>query len=105
MGCQRAIARKIIEKKADYVFGLKGDQGSLREDVEAFGAEQKARNFKDTTISRAETIENSLHWVMDMVFRDDEAGSEPITLRPTSPPSNTWRITCSDGRREKIHSD
>ena len=72
MGCQRAIARKIIEKKADYVFGLKGDQGSLREDVEAFGAEQKARNFKDTTISRAETIENSLHWVMDMVFRDDE---------------------------------
>jgi len=146
MGCQRAIARKIIEKQADYVFGLKGNQGSLREDVEAFVTEQRARNFNDTTISRAETIdadngrietrtttvihdvdwlqerhdwpgmkavvmvestreikgviehdtrfyitslimlahllgpvirshwaiENSLHWVMDMVFRDDE---------------------------------
>jgi DDE_Tnp_1-associated len=24
MGCQRAIAKKIIDKKADYVFGLKG---------------------------------------------------------------------------------
>jgi predicted transposase YbfD/YdcC len=37
MGCQRAIARKIIEKKADYVFGLKGNQGSLRDDVELLG--------------------------------------------------------------------
>jgi predicted transposase YbfD/YdcC len=146
MGCQRAIARKIIEKKADYVFGLKGNQGSLRDDVELLVNEQKARNFVDSKISRAETIdadngrietrtttvihdvewlrkrhgwpalnavaivestrefggkteretryyitslvmlahllgpvirshwaiENSLHWVMDMVFRDDE---------------------------------
>jgi len=146
MGCQRAIARKIIEKKADYVFGLKGNQGSLREDVELFVTEQRTKNFADTTIRRAETIdadngrietrvttvihdvgwiqerhgwpglnaiaivestretdgviekdtrfyitslvmlahllgpvirshwaiENSLHWVMDMVFRDDE---------------------------------
>jgi predicted transposase YbfD/YdcC len=146
MGCQRAIARKIIDKKADYVFGLKGNQGSLRDDVELRVNEQKTRNFADSTISRAETIdadngrietrtttvihdvdwlrkrhdwpalnavaivestrecgdkveretryyitslvmlahllgpvirshwaiENSLHWVMDMVFRDDE---------------------------------
>jgi len=146
MGCQRAIAQKIIDKKADYVFGLKGNQGSLREDVELFVTEQRAKDFADTTVSRAETvdadngrietrtttvihdadwlrkrhgwpglnaiamvestretnrgiekdtrfyitslvmlahllgpvirshwaIENSLHWVMDMVFRDDE---------------------------------
>ena len=146
MGCQRAIAQKIIDKKADYVFGLKGNQGTLREDVEVFVTEQKAKDFADTTVSRARTIdadngrietrittvihdvdwlrkrhgwpglnavaivestretggrietdtrfcitslvmlahllgpvirshwaiENSLHWVMDMVFRDDE---------------------------------
>jgi hypothetical protein len=34
MGCQREIARKILDKKADYVLALKGNQGSLREDVE-----------------------------------------------------------------------
>src|SRR5439155_18722368 len=34
MGCQRDIAQKIIDKKADYVLALKGNQGSLREDVE-----------------------------------------------------------------------
>ena len=57
MGCQRAISRKIIEKKADYVLGLKGNQGSLREDVELFATEQKAKNFADTKISQATTID------------------------------------------------
>jgi predicted transposase YbfD/YdcC len=125
---------------------LKGNQGSLREDVELFATEQKARDFADTTVTRHTTvdsdhghietrttttindvewlqechdwpglkavimiessretngktehetrlyltslvtvaaligpilrshwsIENSLHWVMDMMFRDDE---------------------------------
>ena len=146
MGCQRDIAAKILDKKADYVLALKGNQGTLRDDVDLLVAEQKANGFKDTTISRDETIdgdhgrietrtttvihdvewlrerhrwpglagivivdslreidgkseretrlyitslalpaarlaaivrdhwrvENSLHWVMDMVFRDDE---------------------------------
>ena len=34
MGCQRDIAQTVVEKKADYVLALKGNQGSLREDVE-----------------------------------------------------------------------
>jgi predicted transposase YbfD/YdcC len=146
IGCQKEIAKQIIDKKADYVLALKGNQGTLREDVELFAAEQKADGFKNTKISRHETvdgdhgrietrrytvlhdiswlkerhdwlglnaivmvesrretgakiqnetrfyitslkdiadriatairghwaIENSLHWVMDMVFRDDD---------------------------------
>jgi len=157
MGCQRAIAQKIVDKKADYILALKGNQGALRKDVELFVAEQKARDFKDTTISRAETVdadhgrietravtvihdiewlqeqhawpgmksvvivestreisgkteretrfyitslvllanqlaslvrdhwavENSLHWVLDMVFRDDEC-----RLRTDHAPAN-----------------
>jgi predicted transposase YbfD/YdcC len=146
MGCQRNIAQEILNKKADYVLALKGNQGTLREDVEVFATEQKANGFKHTKVSRHETVdgdhgrietrtytaihdvdwlqerhdwpglkgvvmvestreigdkveretrfyitsllmlanqlgpvirahwavENSLHWVMDMVFRDDE---------------------------------
>ena len=146
MGCQRDIAAKIIEKNADYILALKGNQGTLREDIEVFVDEQKALKYKDTTTSTHQTvdgdhgrietrnytvigdvdwlqerhqwpglksvvvvesrreingkitdetrfyitslvllasavgpmirahwaIENSLHWVMDMVFRDDE---------------------------------
>ena len=146
MGCQREIAEQILNKNADYVLALKGNQGTLHDDVEVFAAEQKANHFKDTKVSRHETVdgdhgrietrtytaihdvawlqerhdwpglkgvvmveskreigdkveretrfyitslvllanqlgpvirshwsvENSLHWVMDMIFRDDE---------------------------------
>jgi predicted transposase YbfD/YdcC len=57
MGCQRDIAQKIIDKKADYLLALKGNQGSLREDVELFVAEQKAKDFADTEISQDTTID------------------------------------------------
>jgi predicted transposase YbfD/YdcC len=57
MGCQRDIATTILGKEADYVLALKGNQGSLREDVEVFVAEQKANGFQDTTISRDETVD------------------------------------------------
>src|SRR5436305_5962236 len=57
MGCQRAIAGKIMEKKADYVLALKGNQGTLREDVELFATEQKAKSFKDTIVSRHQTVD------------------------------------------------
>ena len=43
MGCQREIAQKIIDKKADYILALKGNQGTLRDDVELFVDEQKDR--------------------------------------------------------------
>ena len=33
MGCQRAIARQIVEKKADYILAVKENQGHLLEDV------------------------------------------------------------------------
>ena len=157
MGCQRDIAQKVLDKKADYLLALKGNQGSLREDVELFVAEQKAAGFRDAPISRDQTvdgdhgrietrattvihdvawlqkrhnwpglnavvvvestretgdkieretrfyitslmlaatllgpivrshwaIENSLHWVLDMVFRDDEC-----RLRTDHAPAN-----------------
>ena len=57
MGCQRDIAQKILDKKADYVLALKGNQGSLREDVELFATEQKARDFADTKITRDTTVD------------------------------------------------
>src|SRR3954454_798498 len=56
MGCQRAIARKIIDKRADYVLALKDNQGTLREDVEVFVEEQKANGFRPARISRAQPI-------------------------------------------------
>ena len=36
MGCQKKIAEKIVEKKADYLFSLKGNQEKIHEDVKDF---------------------------------------------------------------------
>ena len=33
MGCQRAIAAQIVAQEANYVLSLKGDQGTLHENV------------------------------------------------------------------------
>lgn len=161
MGCQRDIAQKILDRKADYILALKGNQGTLRQDVELFAAEQQARAFQDAKVSRCQTVdgdhgrietrnitvvhdvqwlqerhrwpgltslvmvesareigdrieretrfyitslaliasliaplvrdhwavENSLHWVLDMVFRDDEC-----RLRTDHAPANFTTI-------------
>jgi len=48
MGLQRASPRKSRPRKAEYILDLKGDQGTLRDDVERFFNEQKpASNFKE----------------------------------------------------------
>ena len=57
MGCQRGIAQNIIDKKADYVLALKGNQGTLRDDVELFAREQKAVAFKNTSVSQDTTVD------------------------------------------------
>lgn len=36
MGCQKTIAEKLHQKEADYVLALKGNQGTLSEDVKLF---------------------------------------------------------------------
>ena len=36
MGTQKSIAKQIIEQGGDYVLALKGNQGTLNEDVRLF---------------------------------------------------------------------
>jgi predicted transposase YbfD/YdcC len=140
MSCQKDITKKITEKKADYVIGLKGNQETLRDDAELYfnefmkdckkretkekghGRIEKREYFMETDIDwlaqkpdwtnlngigmvkstveekgvvRQETryfitsltnvddfayavrkhwsIENQLHWCLDVVFREDSA--------------------------------
>ncbi len=47
MGCQKAIARTIVEQDADYVLTLKANQGLLYDEVQRFFAWANERQFAD----------------------------------------------------------
>ena len=46
-GCQKNIASQIRHQEADYVLALKGNQGTLREDVEYFFNTAMKYHFHD----------------------------------------------------------
>lgn len=57
MGCQTEIAKKIVEKKADYVFGLKGNQGNLHKDVQLFLESVVQKKIKGVILGHTQSIE------------------------------------------------
>lgn len=57
MGCQTDIAAKIIEKEADYVLAVKGNQGNLYEDIEEYFDWALADQFKLTSFTTDETTD------------------------------------------------
>jgi predicted transposase YbfD/YdcC len=71
MGCQTKIAKLIVDKEADYVLALKGNQGSLHDDVRASFADAQETAFRDIahdfdqTISKGHgRIEIRRHWTI-----------------------------------------
>lgn len=57
MGCQRAIAQKIIEQGADYVLALKGNQPTLEQAVEHFFVSGPAAEAHRTASAYTEQTE------------------------------------------------
>lgn len=92
MGCQTAIAAKIVEKNADYVLALKANQGNLYEDAAFFFAEARRTQFTgiahdyhkcvDKGHGRIETREcwaiNPHLWPEQFPTLDDWAGLQAI---------------------------
>lgn len=57
MGCQKNIAETIVDKGADYVFSLKGNQGNLHDNVELFFQEHQKKQFKNLSFDYHETVD------------------------------------------------
>lgn len=57
MGCQKTIASKIREKKADYVLALKGNQGNLHKGIRAFFETELESGFKECSHTYSETTD------------------------------------------------
>jgi predicted transposase YbfD/YdcC len=47
MGAQRSICQQILDGEGDYVISLKGNQGTLREDVKLFLEDEKNHEFRN----------------------------------------------------------
>ena len=57
MGCQTAIAAAIQQAGADYVLALKGNQGTLYEDVALMFAQEQTTAFRDVSHQTTHTVE------------------------------------------------
>ena len=57
MGCQKKIARQIIDQGGDYVLALKGNQGTLEADVAEFFTDARHREFAAIPHQYTETVE------------------------------------------------
>ncbi len=54
MGTQTKIAEKIRSKRADYVLALKGNQGTLHEEVISYVDQHVNNDFADIPVRRLE---------------------------------------------------
>lgn len=82
MGCQKEIAKKIKAKNADYIFGLKGNQGYLKEQVESLFTQRRPDDISEQIEKDHGRIEkrkcsviNNLEWIED---KDAWAGLQSI---------------------------
>lgn len=56
MGCQTAFAKMIVDQDGDYVFALKGNQGTLHEDVILLFGDARSIEFQDVEHDYYKTI-------------------------------------------------
>jgi predicted transposase YbfD/YdcC len=57
MGCQKEIARQIVDQGADYVLSLKGNQGNLHKEVELLFEDAKKNDYRDLTHETHTTVD------------------------------------------------
>jgi predicted transposase YbfD/YdcC len=57
MGCQKEIAAQIVDQGADYVLALKGNQGTLEQEVKLFFEDAREISFRGIPHSFHESIE------------------------------------------------
>ena len=84
MGCQKKIAREIVEADADYVLALKGNQETVHEEVKAYLDDAILRQaLPPPPVKGAGTPPN---WTTAKSWRRIMAGSKPAATGR----ANTW---------------
>jgi len=88
MGCQKEIAKQITTSQADYVFGLKGNQSNLHDDVKLYFENENNTQMvvtRDKGHGRIETREYHLETGLDWLCHKPEwAGLAAIGMVKSS---------------------
>ena len=84
MGCQRAIARNIVEQGADYVLALKGNQPTLEQAVARFfvrgpkaAAHRTRSDYHDQTEQGHGRVETRCYWITEELDTELTAAAWP----------------------------
>lgn len=101
MSCQKTITKKITEKEADYVIGLKGNQETLRDDVELYFADFAKDAKTAVTLEkghgriekRAYYLETNIEWLSQ---RPEWANLNAVGMVKTA--TDTNGVTCMESR-------
>ncbi len=120
MGCQRESAARILDKEADDMPALKGNQTSLHQDVALYFTKQTARGFAECAPKRHETLAKShgrielrtitaiddIAWLQEHHhwpgLQSSSWSRGPVRgVRAPSPESNARRATTSPPSRGK----
>lgn len=91
MGCQKKIAKKILDKKADYVLAVKDNQKHLHNDIKDFFKICREENFKNVSLNYFEEthkghgrVEVRRYWITDCLTcidkKDDWPGLKSIGI-------------------------
>ena len=118
MHCQKETCRKIVEQEGNYVFGLKGNQGNLHDDVALF-FQDPPDDYELDVFTTLEKNGGRLEWRRCRVLRrlewleakEDWAGLEAVfavdrrtTTRDGTSEETSYYITSSDASAEKLLS-
>lgn len=88
MGCQKEIARRIVEQGGEYVLALKGNQDTLYDDVVEFFTDARARQFTDVAHGFSKEVDGGHGrveirrcWTVDDIawLRERHPGWEKLT--------------------------
>ena len=81
MGTQKAIAKKIHGKEADYVLALKGNQGSLNDDVRLF-LETEGDKVSSTAIETSyEEADNGNIWTRLNMMNSAQGSWKAVVIK------------------------
>lgn len=86
MGTQRSIAKQIVEQGGDYILALKGNQGTLHQQVKAFFQRAEETQWSGIEVSYRDTTEAGHHRV-----EHRQVWAVPITQVPDFPQTHKWR--------------